>query len=363
MKLLFVSHAPLTTELGAAQIALHLATALRARGHDALAWSPAPPPPGVPGWGLPRRQRRAIEGFVAEHGPFDVIDTPAITASADLDRRACLVVRSIQPELRYLWQDVRADLGQRLPPSARSVARAVLAAPRAPAIVAGWRRARLILCMGRIELAWMCRRFPQWRSKLGSYLCAPSPDDRSALLEIRQHRTPRGGEGCRYLWIGRWAAHKGTGRLVSWMAQHASAAPCDTLTIAGCGPAAERDLPAAWLRSGRVRLVPSFSRTELPALLASHDAGVFTSAVEGWGLSLNEMLESGMPVFATEAGAVADLRPYFPETLHTFPPPVRIASWPRLEDLETNGYLARFDWAAIARSYEEQLLGSKSHGG
>lgn len=40
-----------------------------------------------------------------------------------------------------------------------------------------------------------------------------------------------------------------------------------------------------------------------------YDAGLFTSEAEGWGLSLNEMLESDMPVFATEVGGVRDLRP------------------------------------------------------
>ncbi|MEA2602406.1 MAG: hypothetical protein QOF89_3398 [Acidobacteriota bacterium] len=362
MRILLVSHPPLSAELGAPQIVLNLAAALRARGHDALAWSPEPLPPGAGRWSPWKRQRQALESFAAEHGPFDVIDTPAITAGRGLARRGSLVVRSIQPELLYLWQDIRAGLG-RLPPTPRSVAHALIAAPRAAAILAGWRRACLILCMGRIELSWMLRLFPRWRPKLGSYVCAPSPSERPVLIEVRRQR-PAGpeGEGVRFLWIGRWAAHKGTGRLVRWIAERAAAAPRDTFTLAGCGAAAERDLRPEWLRCGRVRLVPAFPRTELPALLAAHDAGVFTSTVEGWGLSLNEMLESGLPVFATEAGAVADLRPFFPESLRPFPPPVRIGPPSAREDLEANGYFARFNWAAIAKSYEEAVLGPRLHG-
>ncbi|MFY9825864.1 MAG: glycosyltransferase family 4 protein [Thermoanaerobaculia bacterium] len=353
MRILIVSHAPLATELGAAQIALNLASALRDRGHDALAWSPEPLPPGAGRWNPWQAQRRALEGFVAGHGPFDVIDTPATTAGSGLGRRTTLVVRSIQPELLYLWQDMRRPL------SPRSMAHALIAAPRVAAILAGWRRASLILCMGEIELSWMARRFPRWQGKLGSYVCAPSPAERPALIEVRRRR-PAGleSEGVRFLWIGRWAAHKGTGRLVRWIAERAAAAPRDTFTLAGCGSAAERDLPPEWLRSGRVRLVPTFTRTELPALLADHDAGVFTSTVEGWGLSLNEMLESGMPVFASEAGGVTDLRPYFPESLRPFPPPATIELPVVREDLEANGYLARFNWAAIAESYEEAVLAS-----
>jgi len=310
-----------------------------------------------------RRQREAIEAFAAAHGPFDVIDTPAVSASHHLARWGCLVVRSIQPELLYLWQEVLGSLGQRLPPLPRALVHAALAIPRGIAIVSGWRRARFIFCLGDIELSWMLQRFPRWRPKLGSYACAPASSERLALAEIRCRRQPRPeGEGVRFLWVGRWATHKGTRRLLRWIAERVSSTPADTITLAGCGDAAKRDLPPEWLRSGRVRVVPSFSRTELPELLASHDAGLFTSTVEGWGLSLNEMLEAGMPVFATETGGVADLRPFFPESLRPFPPPDRIEPWPPLEDLEANGYFARFNWAAIAKSYEE-VLGASLHGG
>jgi glycosyltransferase involved in cell wall biosynthesis len=363
MKILVVSYAPLNAELGAAQSALNLAAGLRARGHDALAWSPETPPE-VSRWDLRQRQREVMADFLARHGPFDVIDTPAIGVSRGLERQARLVVRSIQPELLYLGQELRADLGRRFPPTLRSVAHAVLAAPRAATILAGWRRARFILCLGTIELSWMRRRFPRWAPKLGSYVCALAPAERPGLAEVRRRRPARPeGEGLRFLWIGRWAAHKGTRRLVRWIADRSAAAPLDTFTIAGCGPAAAGDLRPEWLHSGRVRLVPSFPRAELPALLAAHDAGVFTSTVEGWGLSLNEMLESGLPVFATETGGVADLRPYFPQSLRPFPPPARIEPWPGLEDLEANGYFARFDWATVARDYEEAVLAPRLHGG
>jgi glycosyltransferase involved in cell wall biosynthesis len=353
MRILLVSHPPLTAELGAAQIALHLAASLRARGHDAAAWSPEPLPPGVRWWNLWKRQRDAVERYASQNGPFDAIDTPAISASAALARCGPLVVRSVQPELLYLREDVRADLAHRFPPSPRALAHAALAVPRARAIVAGWRRARLILCLGSLELEWMRRRYPDQGARLASYVCAPSAEDRAMLAEVRRARVRRPeSEGVRFLWIGRWAAHKGTRTLARWIEARAKSSPPDSFTIAGCGPWAERDLGPDWLRAHRVRLIPSFPRTELPGLLAAHDAGVFTSKVEGWGLSLNEMLESGLPVFATEAGAVADLRPFFPDSLKPFPPPERFAL-PPPEDL--TGYLARFHWDTVARGYEEAL--------
>jgi glycosyltransferase involved in cell wall biosynthesis len=358
MRILVVSHPRLDAELGSAQIALALAASLRARGHDAFAWSPEPLPPGSRWWNYWRRQTLGVERFAAAEGPFDVIDTPAISASRELARHGRLVVRSVQPELLYLWQNVRSDLGRRWVPSPRSLVHAAIASRQARAILAGWSRAHRILCLGTIELAWMRRRFPRWSAKLGSYVCAPFPGEQTLLAEVRRRRPPGPPDGgIRFLWIGRWAPHKGTRRLARWIAERAAASPRDTFTLAGCGPAAERDLPRGWL-PGRLRLVPSFPRAALPALLADHDAGVFTSTVEGWGLSLNEMLESGLPVFATEAGAVADLRPFFPRSLRSFPPPARLAPGPDREDLEANGYLARFDWDAIARSYEEAVLAS-----
>ncbi|HYL05878.1 MAG TPA: glycosyltransferase family 4 protein [Thermoanaerobaculia bacterium] len=351
MKILLVSHPPLAAELGAAQVALNLAAALRDRGHDARAWSPEPLPPGTRWWNLWLRQRRIIERFAAAAGPFDVVDTPALSASRELARHGALIVRSIQPELRYLWHNVRTDLGRH--PSPRAAAHAVSGAHRAAAIASGWHRARAILCMGSHELAWMRRRFPCWSAKLGCYLYAPPPDERSSFAQVRRARQAAPGPGRRFLWIGRWTAHKGTERLLRWLRERLAGAPEDVVTLAGCGPV-ERDLVPAWLRSGQVRVVPSFTRAELPALLAAHTVGLFTSEVEGWGISLNEMLESGMIVLATDAGAVGDLRPFFPVSLRPFPPPPTIASGP-LEDLDANGYHRRFSWPEIALAYERQV--------
>ncbi len=356
MKVLIVSHPPLANELGASQTAITLAAALRERGHDALAWSPEPLPTDTQWWNFRRRQRCAIDEFAAAHGPFDVIDTPPTTATRALARAGCLVARSIQPELLYLAGALADDL--RRHPSPHSLFNTFLGGPQAASIVAGWRRARLILCLGSGELEWMQRHFPCWAGKLRVYVSAPIPGERPTLLALRHQRaTNPGRNGVRFLWIGRWASHKGFPALLEFFRERSTAFPADTLTIAGCGAAAEPDIPKTWLTSGKVRLISSFSRAELPGLLVSHDAGLFTSVVEGWGLSLNEMLEAGMTVFATNAGAVTDLRPYFPVSLRSFPPPVRARIEPApLENLEANGYLRRFSWPEIAQRYEEDVL-------
>jgi glycosyltransferase involved in cell wall biosynthesis len=358
VRILLVSHPPLTAELGAAQIALNLAEGLGSLGHDACAWSPEPLAPGARWWDRWLHQRRAIDDFVASAGPFDVIDTPAISASGEMARAGWLVVRSIQPELLYLWHEVADDLTRRHSP--RSLAHGLVGGRQAAAILGGWRRSGAILCLGSHELAWMRRRFPCWRGKLGMYRCAPAAAERAALAGVRRERSAaRSREGVRFLWMGRWSVHKGTGRLLRFLRARAAAHPEDSFTLAGCGEIAERELPGAetLLRDGRVRLLPAFRRAELPALLADHDAGLFTSTVEGWGLSLNEMLESGIPVYASPAGAVADLLPFFPGALRPFPPPVTGEVEPvPAEDLEANGYEVGFNWVTIAGDYERQAL-------
>jgi glycosyltransferase involved in cell wall biosynthesis len=356
MRVLIVSHPPLSPEFGASQIALNLARALEARGHSAVAWTPEPLPPGTRWWHRWRTQRRAIERFAAAAGPWDLIDVPGISVSPRLARLAPVVAREVQPELLYIAD----DLGSQLRGPARRAARALVAVPYAAsfalALWRGWSRARLILCLGAQGHDWMRRRFPGWTGKLRPYVIAPSPAERAAFQKVRWERPGRPVEaGVRFLWIGRWASHKGTGRLLAFVRERAEAFPRDRFTLAGCGLSAARDCPPELLASGRLRLVPAFRREELPALLAEHDAGLFTSNVEGWGLCLNEMLEAGLLVAATPAGGVEDLRPFWGPRLLPFPPPAEIrAEAPDPESLDR--YLRHFSWEEIARRYEEEVL-------
>jgi glycosyltransferase involved in cell wall biosynthesis len=356
MRILVISHPPLTRELGAGQTALLLAGALEARGHSAVAWSPEPLPAGTRWWHRWWTQRRAIEDYAAASGPWDVIDAPAISVGPRLARVAPVVARSVQPELLYLADGLRAELRGSPRRAARALATLPYAASFAVALRRGWARARVIPCLGSLELGWMRRRFPALAGRLRSYVIAPSPEDRAAFARVRSGRRARpAGEGTRFLWIGRWVSHKGKDRLLAFLQERAAASPRDRFTLAGCGPDAIRDCPPELLADGRLRVVPAFRREELPGLLAEHDAGLFTSTVEGWGVSLNEMLESGLPVAATPAGGVEDLRPFWGGRLLPFPPPAEIpAGAPDPEGLAR--YLSHFSWEEIARRYEEEVL-------
>lgn len=355
MRLLVVSHPPLSPEYGAAQTTLNLTAALRGRGHDAVAWSPEPLPPQARWWNRWRWQRRQLEAYLAIAPRFDAIDLPAVSISRRVAAAAPTVARSVQPDLRYFARAFAERL-RRLPRGASRASAYTLAdLAVCGAVLSGWRRARVILCLGSQELGWMSARLPWSRSKLARYVNALGPADQAALAAVRADRLAPSGRGIRFLWIGRWVPQKGTRRLVAWIVERAALAPHDTLTVAGCGPDATRDLPGELLANGRIRVIESFGRDELPSLLADHDAGVFTSVVEGWGLSLNEMLESGLPVFATAVGGVPDLAPFFPASLRPFPPPLELESQSP-EDLARSGYLDHFTWDRVAAAYEREVL-------
>lgn len=347
MRILIVSHPPLDPELGAAQVALELAAALRRRGHEVTAWSPEPIT-GVRWWRRYQAQRDAIERYVSSQPAFDAIDLPPISATRALAERAWVVARSTQPDFGYQKAGIR-ELARTRPVRALAHLLYALAADRA--ITQGMRAARRVLCQGSLETRAVAERLPGIADRLRTYVVAPPDAERALLREVRARRQPPGAR-CRFLWIGRWSAHKDPARLVEFLRSRLPGCK-DTATIAGCGEEARAALPDSLLRSGRLTIVPRFPRRDLPALLARHDAGLFTSVVEGWGLSLSEMLESGMPVYATEAGGVPDLAPFFPGSLRPFPPPpgsVAPASPP-------TGYDEAFSWAAIAERYERDALG------
>lgn len=357
MRILIVTHGPLSAEFGASQLAINLCGGLRAHGHDVTLWSPHPLPDGTRWWRTLRAMRARLDEFLNTQESFDVLDCPANLITPRARRSAATVVaRSVQPDILYLWADLARRRG-------RGVLKTLAYLPFESAyvfynvarVLGGWARARRIVCLGSLERQWMRRWFPWWRGKLSHYFVAPCEEDRRALAEVRRRRAPRPPDRLRFLWMGRWTAHKGPHVLLDFIRRWHAERPQDTFTIAGCGAGAEKDCPAELLRSGTIKLIPSFKRAELYTLLASHDIGLFTSKVEGWGLSLNEMLESGMPVFATRAGGAQDLSGFFEGALKTFPPgPDAVSNLPAGVNPSEN-YVEEFAWTRIAEKYAEHI--------
>jgi glycosyltransferase involved in cell wall biosynthesis len=187
------------------------------------------------------------------------------------------------------------------------------------------------------------------------YENALSAEEQNALAQVRGDRRERRDVGIRFLWIGRWSPEKGTNRLIKYLKRRLEARWQDSCTIAGCGADAATAVAAEFPKSPQIRVITSFRREELPSILAEHDVGLFTSSVEGWGLSLTEMVEAGMPVYATRTGGVVDLEPYLGGALRPFPPPIA-------DDIDTRPlfvywehYYRVFSWSSIAKRYVQSL--------
>lgn len=357
IRILIVTHAPLSAETGAGQMAINLADAVREQGHDVTLWSPQPLPEDIKWWRVAHRTRSKLDYFINTQKSFDVIDSPAALITPTMKKSALIVVaRSVQPDLLYIIHSLNIPRESSIIKKLKLLSSYFYSWFLGFLVLQGWRRAKYILCLGSLELNWMKKWFPWWRGKLISYANALSQVDSEALAKIRQNRGQYQGGGIRFLWIGRWVNHKGITELLEFIVERAVSHPQDTFTIAGCGTEALKDCPSELFESGRLKVVPSFERSQLYSLIASHDVGLFTSRVEGWGLVLNEMLESGMPIFATPVGGVPDLQPFFREMLRPFPPSLESMFNISARPENPSSYYSVFNWSQIAKLYTEFIL-------
>ncbi len=360
LRILIATHSILSAEFGAGQMAINLAEALRKQGHNVTLWSPHPIPNMTRWWqGLQHIQlgQLKLNAFIETQEHFDVIDCCASLITKQVQKSASIVVvRSVQPDILYILSNLNNHSENNIKKILLLPFSYWLAAKNIFFVIQGWRRAKYILCLGRLELQWMKKWFPWWRSKFIYYVNTISKADQEALAQIRRNRKINKGEGIQFLWIGRWVAHKGIAELLDFIVKRAASHPKDTFTIAGCGNNAEKYCPPELIQSGRLKILPSFERSQLYSLLENHNVGLFTSRVEGWGLILNEMLESGMPVFATPVGGVFDLQPFFKEMLKAFPPPLEITPKILSQPTAMENYYCTFTWEKIAENYITSIL-------
>lgn len=361
LRILVVTHAPLLPEVGAGQMALNLAEAFRQQGHAVTCWSPHPMQASTHWWAELQNwqfMRLKLDEFLNTQNSFDVIDCYPLLLTRRVAESGCAIARSVQPDILYRLSEIQNSQCNGFKAIALKVFHSFLILPYLSLLLQSWRRANYIFCLGSIELEWMKKWFPWWMSKLVSYNNALSHQEQIQLAEIRSCRQRREGEGCRFLWIGRWTHHKGITELIEFIQKHIPLNPKDTFTIAGCGTYAEKYFPSRFLQSGNIRMISSFERNQLYPLLENHDIGLFTSRVEGWGLVLNEMLESGMPIFATRAGGVTDLSVFFPDMIKPFPPQsdgvIDITSCSNKTDMKD--YYQVFSWLTIAENYIKEVI-------
>jgi glycosyltransferase involved in cell wall biosynthesis len=106
----------------------------------------------------------------------------------------------------------------------------------------------------------------------------------------------------RFLFVGQLIPRKGVAELLEAFSQ----LPEGELYVAGEGPL--QPLVDRAVQSARVTYAGQIDRSALQQLYADCDVLVLPSRYEVWGLVINEALEHGLPVIATQAvGAVDDL--------------------------------------------------------
>ncbi len=356
LRILIATHAPLLPEYGAAQVAINLGQAFNDMGHSVTLWSPQPIPKTVRHWNhFPYMQKKLL-AYLEKQSDFDVIDCPPFMLTKPIRNKALIICRNVQPDLLYLLSSLSIDIEQGWKNALRFPFNCVNAGLRAVDIIRGWSVADQIYCLGTHELKWMRKWFPFWSGKLSVYYNAISATDQEKLKHIRTSRLKLEGEPIKFLWIGRWAHHKGTTKLKHFIQDWLAIRPQDSFTIAGCGDCKLSKALSNLGKSDCVNIIPQFSRAELFDLLANHHVGLFSSRVEGWGLCLNEMLESGMPVFATTAGGVEDLRSLLGSRLKPFPPTLEALTNSSPPTPWSTEYYQRFTWEAIAKQYLKTLV-------
>lgn len=356
-RILIATNAPISANFGAGQMAINLAEALREQGHEVILWSPHPMQNLTRWWqGFQRIQlvRSKLDRFIATQDKFDIIDASSELITKQIAKSGLVVARSVQPQLLYMLCDLKDSLKKDLKKILLLPFNCLLSIFLTYLVIQGWRRASYILCLGTLELGWMKKWFPCWESKLIYYVNALSKTDQVKLANIRRNRKNSQRESIKFLWIGRWVPHKGIHELLNFIIDRMQSQPQDTFTIAGCGTNAEQNFSTELIHSGKVTIVPFFNRQELYSLLASHDVGLFTSKVEGWGLVLNEMLESGMPIFATRAGGVVDLQTLFDKMLMLFPPSPKLTNNILTYEFPDD-YYKLFTWEKIGEKYLNQI--------
>jgi glycosyltransferase involved in cell wall biosynthesis len=161
------------------------------------------------------------------------------------------------------------------------------------------------------------------------------------------------------VFLGSFDARKGAPDLPAIFAVIAARIPSITFHLLGTAGQFQsaREVRACfpWHLRSRLRVIPRFTREELPGLLAPLSVGVFPSYLEGFGIAVLEQLASGLPVVAYDSPGPADILPS--EWLVERGDPRSLAErvvqlladCPSLQKARQAArvYSRRFDWATI----------------
>ncbi|MDF0530680.1 glycosyltransferase family 4 protein [Tsukamurella sp. 8F] len=160
---------------------------------------------------------------------------------------------------------------------------------------------------------------------------------------------PPSGPVRKLLCVALLVPRKGIADLLDALARPGVLAEGTTLTVAGDGPerASLEERAAHGLLAGRVEFLGF--RTDIPSLLAAHDALVLPSHMEQQPLALAEAMGAAKPVVATATGGVAEMLNVAGAASYVVPPGDPGALGDALERLQADP-----DPAALGRALRER---------
>jgi hypothetical protein len=190
MRILIATHAHLSPEFGAGQVAIHLAEEFRKQGHDVTLWSPHPMP-HLPRWWQQvqnvQLMRAKLNEFLDSQEAFDVIDCMGSLITKKVSRSASVIVsRSVQPDILYIISGFLNPKDKGLKKIGLFIFNALFGLFCIFLSLQGWSRATYILCLGSLELEWMKKWFPWWKNKLFFYLNTISEDLEISVASVKR---------------------------------------------------------------------------------------------------------------------------------------------------------------------------------
>jgi len=341
MRILFCSQTHLTTELGASKVLIELAEEMELLGWECTLVSPYHVAPHLSNeQDYPEHLRR----YLIEHaGDYDVVDYDhhhLPFPRSEFPNRTLFVARSV-----LLWRHflkISIPLERNLKSRLRSL---VNARTQAKKKEAGRRSASTTVS----------------ESDLINVL---NYDDRVALIEIgipqekiavipnglsRLNRqlfdaiSSTSTRDPKVAFVGTFDNRKGATDFPQIVEAVCQAIPAASFRLLGTGRDEETVLGMFPRRMrSAIEVVPRYSPSELPGLLAPCSVGVFPSYIEGFGLGVLEMLAAGIPVVAYDSPGPPMMLPQ--EYL------VPAGNTKALSD-KVAGLLHNKDWLAAARAW------------
>ena len=312
MRILLVGDYPRDARLGSTKVLLKLQEALQDLGHTchvilADDLGPSPRNPYLRQALGPVVALAAVRRAFRERGPYDVVDVASaeglwlgVARRFGAFRDTAVIARSNGLEhlnYRRMLQD--HDAGLRPKPWTR---RLFHPAVRLTQVAAAARAADRLLLLNEVDREFAIGR--RWKDPSDIDI-VPHGVSSEFLNDAPSHEQPR-GRGL--LFCGSWTEVKGVDYLAAAFSQIVAEGSTERLTVLGGAVASDVILsafsPAA---RSRVAVVDRAPERDVIAAYRSHDALVWPSTYEGFGMVVIEAMSQRLPVIATPVGCACTM--------------------------------------------------------